>query len=294
MNKNIISFLSSNKKILLVSAILAATSGTLILVNSLKKTDGFIGGSSYKITKDKNKTQNTENGSLEKTSIIGDKANAMPTDDDDGPYSGTACSLNYTSESCKKLVFGDSPSSPNMGNFSWKFIRLMNQASNRFGIPASVILAYMGGISSLQEYSYYWSVAGEEELTKAVDPWYGTMWGCDELNHMEEGPYDWILNWFIDALEDYGAYEALNEVAEGRGDTASRCNLLDSTYVIASYFGYQNGVVGTQGCNYTDWNSFEEKMRKLTWGENPQGVYLEDQRYEVGGLPYQIFINCKQ
>jgi hypothetical protein len=219
--------------------------------------------------------ENTRSGDYEVSQLERLSENAQAADI-------TSCGIKPSPE-CAESVFGDSDV-----EFSETFLEIMETTGRTFNTPSAVLVAYMASIHSLGKFSYLFSVEGEEELKKSYH-WGGQIRGCDELDPMEQGPYDWIWNWFAGTLESGGAAEYLDALSEGRSSAASRCNFIDASFVAASHFDQSEG----SGCNAT-WNDLIDELKSLTWGTGElEESYAEDQRYDYGGSVWEVFNNCR-
>ncbi len=200
---------------------------------------------------------------------------------------GDSCNLN-TSESCAQLVLGSSDL-----KFSRTFEVIMSLAGNTFGVEPAAILAYMERIGTTKKYAYYWSEQGEETLKEVSLPWYGNFNFCDDMEYPAQHPYDWILTWFtrnmyVNSPNRPTPAEAIADLAPGREKTASRCNFLDATYVIASAFSRNIRV----DCNDQNWDNVSPAVYLMLFGGDPRGAYgddnsLSEQKYK------DIFDACK-
>jgi len=199
------------------------------------------------------------------------------------------------SESCQREFLGfdlkDSKVSnyEKYGGLSDTFKLIMNLAGSTFNLEPAAIMTYMKRIMNNADvdYSYYWSVEGEEDLKKASLPWYGGFDFCDDLEPVAQHPYDWLLVWFSGEVTG-GAGSALDALAPGRYKTASRCNFLDSTYVTSLAIGR---FVPDQ-CNIQEWGggrdsdgnyiegSITYAINKLLFGGDPKGVYNIDEKIQ--------------
>ena len=190
-----------------------------------------------------------------------------------------ACGINPSAD-CADLIFGD----PDV-EFSETFLTIMAATGRTFNTPSAVLLAYMKSIHSLGRFSYLFSVEGEEELKKSYH-WGGQIKGCDELDPMEQGPYDWIWNWFAGILESGNAATYLDALSEGRSNAASRCNFIDASFVAASHFS-------DVGCD-ANWANLVNQLKSLTWGTGElEESYAEDNRYGVGMEAWEVFNKCR-
>jgi len=213
------------------------------------------------------------------------------------------CGINYENPECKKLILGSSPDL----EFSDTFVKIIGSAGTKFNVPGAVILSYLkgiegSGISETYEYSKYWTKEWEDLLYNISAPWYGGFdfrQNCDDLQPIEQGPYDWILSWFGDALNSNTELKpALDELSKGRSETASRCNFLDATYATAASLG--SGGPGS--CNWT-WDEASAKLMNLTFGIERKGGYETNTNYaecDIGTCtdddccyPYMVFEACK-
>lgn len=212
-----------------------------------------------------------------------------------------SCALNM-SKKCKELIFARTIASssassgldipPNSMEFSDTFYRIISAAGTRFNVPASVILTYMAGIGKLNEYEYYWSEAGEKKLLLASAPWYGTFPRCDDTAIGAVGSYDWLLFWFNFSIKNIAvAPVALDEIAENRSTTASRCNFMDSTYITAAAL-YNEGP--RTGCSGWTMENSARTLKALTFGQDSTGTsYSRDTRYFGWQNLRDIFTYCK-
>lgn len=270
-----------NHKALAIAATVGIASVSIItasLVKNSNKEEAYMVEKQQYTVFTQKETEDPENAKVEDIKNKVNTANAA----------GGSCNLN-ASEDCARLVLGETPDGK-ARVFSDTFIAVMNQAGNTFNVPPAVILAYMAGINSTGRNAYYFSEEGENELIDATYPWWGKLGNCNELDYMEQGAYDWILTHFTEIKKATGADVKLNELAEGRGDIASRCNFLDATYVAAGYFGDPDSK---KGCEGYSWDSFKEKLLTLTWGSDRVGAYADDKRYESGGSPNDVFNACR-
>lgn len=166
----------------------------------------------------------------------------------------SACQLN-TSASC----ISSYDTSGVMGAFNPTFIRVLDMAASEYDVPAALILAYLAVIHKpeMALYQNLFSLSGDQALFDASAPWYGRVPRCDDTNIAAIGPYDWIAQWF--PKEEIGP--ALDELSDGRSETASRCNFLDATYAAA----YSLRSVGTTCESYT-WDIAKISLLNLTLG----------------------------
>jgi hypothetical protein len=197
------------------------------------------------------------------------------------------CGINPTKD-CALMVFGDE----NI-EFSDTFLKIMEGAGTSFGTPSAIILAYMSGIGTLGEYGYLFMEEAEEDLKKAY-LWGPHIPGCDNLDYLEKGPYDWILKWFVATLHvatpaGYSAYDVLEEISEGRGNAADRCNFLDATYVVSAHFSQAD----VKGCE-TSYKYMIDELESISWGDNPEEAYEDDSRYDEGGKVHEVFKACSK
>lgn len=166
----------------------------------------------------------------------------------------SACQLN-TSASC----ISSYDTSGVMGAFNPTFIRVLDMAASEYDVPAALILAYLAVIHKpeMALYQNLFSLSGDQALFDASAPWYGRVPRCDDTNIAAIGPYDWIAQWF--PKEEIGP--ALDELSDGRSETASRCNFLDATYAAA----YSLRSVGTS-CDSYSWDIAQVSLLNLTLG----------------------------
>lgn len=196
-----------------------------------------------------------------------------------------SCNIN-PSPACRELVFGN----PEI-EFSDSFVKVMGAAGAAFKIPPSLLLSIMAGTGNLSKYNYYFSKEGEDDFINVTAPWYGTFNKCDDMNPASQGPYDWILQWFNATLQRTGAVSALNSVAQGRGRTASRCNFLDASYVLAANLTPHYG-----SCSAVTWESVREAILTFMYGGDRVGAYEDEETsplYAPGGLLETIFRTCR-
>ncbi|MBW6441608.1 hypothetical protein K0B04_01695 [Patescibacteria group bacterium] len=183
-----------------------------------------------------------------------------------------SCNINL-SEQCAQIIFNNSTV-----KFSETFENIMNSAGRKFQTPPAVLIAYMAGINSIHKFSYLFEEENEDELKKSFH-WGGQIRGCDDLDPMEQGPYDWIWNWFTATMDATNAGDVLNELSSGRRNAASRCNFIDATYVAAAHFSQANG----KGCG-AEWSDLIGALKSLSWGSVLEESYAEDRRYEDGSI----------
>lgn len=233
-------------------------------------------------TKDKN-AQNTYKKKSEPNNNFG---NIEKKDNSVSAANTSGCGINPSAE-CVNKVFGNYDA-----KFSKTFLNIMREAGEKFQTPSAVILAYMSSIHSLSKFNYLFTEAGEEDLRKSLH-WGGQIRGCDDLDPMEQGMHDWILKWFVETLDTVSAAgispgQALNELSEGRRNAASRCNFIDSTYVVAGHFSQADN----EGC-YASWSDMIDELKSITWGSDPEESYAEDNRYAQGGEIWGVFNACR-
>lgn len=174
--------------------------------------------------------------------------------------------------------------------FSDTFLQIIGAAATEYKIPASAILAYMASEGSLSQYAEYFSTTFEDELYTASAPWYGGFRGCDDVATNAQGPYNWILKWFNFVWDKNAERDTLNSLSKYRGNTASRCNFLDSTYATAMTLAVNAGKVRTD-CSGWTWEMVAGAIGGNTYGSDAQGAYAE----RIGALDfggYNVFKEC--
>ncbi|GEM_PF-2581704 len=203
---------------------------------------------------------------------------------------GGYCSLN-PSDDCKRAL--GIPEADLKAELSSPMLHIMDAAAQKFSIPAVVLAEYLGRIGKIGSYRYFWSQGGAKSLIDASSPWYGTIAECDDVNAAEQGAYDLFQTGFNGGLKGpgdaTGACAALEELSQGRCKTASRCNFLDSTYVVAAILktmGPQSG-----GCGWT-YAQAKAALYTLTWGSDRKVGFANDPWYENAPGP-KIWDACK-
>jgi hypothetical protein len=197
-----------------------------------------------------------------------------------------SCGINIADPFCREAILGSSDL-----EFSETFATVMAAAGTEFKVSAAALLAYMGAINGANagtKYGGYFTKEMNDVLYEASFPWYGTLGDCDDMEETAVGPWDWIFVYFSRELVSNGSQTALNALSEGRGTyTASRCNFLDSTYVLAATLD-----VGSCGAS---WESLLPQLKTMTFGSNPQGAYVEklDNLYADDGWAKKVFDACR-
>ncbi|MFC1625041.1 hypothetical protein ACFL15_01550 [Patescibacteria group bacterium] len=110
------------------------------------------------------------------------------------------------------------------------------------------------------------------------------------LSTSAQGPYDWLQHWWNASIVSNGTLSALQEISPGRENTASRCNILDSSYATAANLANGNGG----SCESWDWidQRTQSALYGMTFGEDRVGAYAEDSRYNSGTTSEKIFKAC--
>jgi len=177
-----------------------------------------------------------------------------------------SCSLDLSQE-CKDLIGVEQPSET--------FAKILGAAGTEYNIPASALIAFMKYARSFDSYAEYFSTEEESILIQASLPWYGTFdeFDCNETEKQAIGPYDWIEKWFKAAAKNTGAKDDINRISTGRGETLSRCNFFDATYVAAADLGGKTSSCG--GFNETVAGN---AILALAWGDEPQGNNAPEER----------------
>lgn len=186
------------------------------------------------------------------------------------------CALNTENPTCQEILLRAYKDE----GFSDTFAQILGAAGTRYKVSAAVIAAYYINITTTDlkeqdKWSFYWAKDQDDLLYNVSAPWYGGFdmrQGCFDLEIPEQGPYDWILNWFANVINTEGADAALDELALGRSKTASRCNFLDATYVAAANMSTNKAGVASKTCKMTA-DQAQAAVMKLAKGFNSVGVY---------------------
>lgn len=195
-----------------------------------------------------------------------------------------ACSLQMDSSCLEALQV------PSYMRVSPTFVTILNAAASKFEIDAAMLLAYLSGIHKFEvgDYLYLFSIGGEQALIEASAPWYGSISSCDVTDLYAIGPFDHPLANFSSGLEA-GAGAALDQLSFGRSATASRCNFLDSAYVMAAKM---RTTTGWPVCNGT-WTTVDNAILTELFGSERVGVFGDDQISGMVGRLSNIYEACK-
>ena len=148
-------------------------------------------------------------------------------------------------------------------------------------LTSNIDIPYQG--LQTEEIKMHWYIGPNEfELLQS----YG-----DDMEDIAVGPWDWIFVYFGQALLGDAA-AALDRLSAGRGMTASRCNFLDSTYVLARNLTSKGSPAS---CSEWTWNHAVAQLRTMTFGSDPKGQYNTqlDDLYGDNSYAKQVYDACK-
>ena len=177
------------------------------------------------------------------------------------------CMLKDDITACEELVLGYSESGEPL-KFSETFKLILNLAGNKFGVEPAAILTYMHKVGADKKYKNYWSEEGEKKLQQASLPWYGSFPFCDDLEPVEQPPFEWKLVWFSEMFKSVSEgsnspYAELENLSPGRGSTAGRCNFIDSIYTLTSAIALNLAIKDDSGNLIKDISCLEQNWDNL-------------------------------
>jgi hypothetical protein len=168
---------------------------------------------------------------------------------------------------------------------------IANAAAADFNIPAALIIAEIYNEGRVSEPFGRWDLLSYDSIYNASFPWYGRIQHCNDMVFTAQGPYGWITTWFNNVKN------AINVAVPGRGDIASKCNFLDSTYAMAQALANSGGTPGGISCG-SSWEQVKPALYAVTYGTAEWSDGARPILVPVGGDPWiegfvrQIYIQC--